>query len=325
MDVYVPEPEPESVPCVSTGREILARVQVAMSNATLIRVNAQLIRTMPGQPRAYFDPVRIQKLAASLNEVGQIMPGIIRRIDDDAEGHEYELLDGERRLRAIIMSNIPTYRALLIDVDDEAAPFVVSSIANFNRENHTLLETSDAVVRMHEGLRMTLSEIADVLGLSHIVEASNLYGLRRLIPEVRDLLDPNITKGYLLPKTAAIQISQAAPEDQMGLAEKMMNRELTVTGLREHVRTVAASRGRPLFARAISPDERRKSVQRRSDAIRRSVNDLNRILNEPDIPHALSGFTPHILREIQEALSAIQEMAAACEKIIQANTTSRDT
>ena len=302
----------EVVVSAMQGREILERVRVAMSNAVYVKVPPQKVRPMAGQPRVYFNPERMKRLTDSFKQVGQMTPGIIRNVPNDAEGHQYELLDGERRLRAAHLADLPEYRAMCVEIDDVAAPYVVSVIANFNREEHTLLELSDAVVKMHEGLKLSMYEITDVLGLPHHNEASKLYGLRRLVPEVRDMLDPNLVKGHPLSKVAAIQISQREPKDQLELAQKMMNKELTVTTLREHVRSMAESRGEVLPQRYVSPENRRQSVKKRIEAALRGAHDLNKILSEADVPDALRAFPTTYIRELAEKLDEARQELNAC-------------
>lgn len=296
------------------GRAILERVRVAMSNAVYVKVPPHKIRPMAGQPREYFGSESMRRLGDSLKRVGQMTPGIIRAIEQDTNGCEYELLDGERRLRAARKVELTEYRAMLVEIDNEAAPYVVSVISNFNREEHTLLELSDAVVKMHEGLRLSMYEISDVLGLPDHNEASKLYGLRRLIPEVRDMLDPTLVKGHPLPKLAAIKISREDQKDQLGLARKMINREITLTGLTEHIRNSAEARGNRVRERTPSPDDRRKLVKRRIDTIQNMAHDLALIMEKSDVPAALKGFPPFFLRELKEKLeAAMRELSTCCE------------
>ncbi len=200
----------------------------------------------------------------------------------------------------------------------------MSVIANFNREEHTLLELSDAVVKMHEGLKLSMQEICDVLGLPHYNEASKLYGLRRLIPEVRDMLDPNLVRGHPLPKLAAIKISQENPKDQLGLARKMINKELTVTGLEEHIRISAEARGARVRERTPAPDDRRKQVKKRIESLHNMAHDLAVIMGKDDVPAALKGFPPFYLRELQERIDAATRELAVCRVALE-NLMKKDT
>ena len=307
----------QSVSSAIEGREILERVRIAMSNATFAKVPPQRIRPMEGQPRLYFNTERMERLKDSFKAVGQITPGIIRRVPLDDNGCDHELLDGERRWRAAQMSQLSEYRAMLVEIDDQAAPYVVSVIANFNREEHTVLELADAVLKMHEGLKLTMYEISRVLGLSHVNEASKLYGLRRLIPTVRDMLDPNLVKGHTLSKAAAVQISLRDPDDQLELAEKMMNRELTLTTLKDHVRRVDESRGKVIPERYMSPEHRRKGTESRIEKMARNAYDFERWLAATDLPEALQAFPLSHIRNLMGKLEQARSKLGVCHGLLE--------
>lgn len=296
---------PVAVESSDEGRKILDRVKRAMSDAVYIKIKPSLLRPMAGQPRVHFNPERLRRLANSMTDVGQMMPGIVRRMPRDGEGREYEILDGERRWRAVALAELGEYRAMLVEIDDEAAPYIVSVISNFHREGHTVLEISDAVVKMHEGLRLSMYEIANALELATPTEASQLYGLRRLVPEVRDMLDPNLIKGHPLPKTAAIHISTRPESEQLALARKMIKKEFTVSGLRAHVRSLDSARG-TAPSRVVSPENRRTSILKRVFALHRAIMDMNRILEEPGVHHAIRGYDKSVIDELYKSLDVTE-------------------
>ncbi|MEK7079931.1 MAG: ParB/RepB/Spo0J family partition protein [Patescibacteria group bacterium] len=293
----------------ASGAEILARVREAMSTATLIEIPSTLIRPMPGQPRRYFDPERMKALVESFKSAGQLMPGLVRAVDPDEEGHTYELLDGERRWRASLLAST-NYRAMLLKIDNEAAPYVVSVIANFNREGHTAMESSDAIMHMKEGLKMSLVEIGEVMGL-HPVYVSKLYGLQRLSESVRDLLDPNITKGKLLSVSGAIEVSLFDQKAQFGHAQRLMAGEISLTALRQHGLTsgdrIAKHRIRDLH-------EEWRSTVRRADVLIGKAEDFISVVKNLRSPGAVGmNHSKNLTRQalvklkakIDEAITAI--------------------
>ena len=77
-------------------QEAAAPVNVVADGDRVIKANVKDIKASPFQPRRHFDPVQIEELAASIRERGLIQPLVVRKVD----GH-YELIAGERRLRAI--------------------------------------------------------------------------------------------------------------------------------------------------------------------------------------------------------------------------------
>ncbi len=301
----------------AAGLAILERVRIAMANAVYVKVPPELIAPLKGQPRVYFNPERQAKLVRSLKSVGQLMPGIIRTKPCDEMGRVHELLDGERRLRGVLEARLPEYRAMLVEVDDEAAPYVVSVISNFNREEHTILEIADSVQKLHEKLKLTMYQIAEVIGIK-AQEASDLYGLRRLIPEVRDMLDPHIAqgqvnKGYVLPKLAAIEIARQPADKQLKYAQKIMDRELTVAGLREHIRNVGDGGG--ARTTQLSPEHRRRTINTRVRMIAATATSLNNVVQEEATAEAVAFFPSSHLEGLRDSVRLAEEQLAACRKV----------
>lgn len=272
------------------GRAILERVRIAISNATYEVVDVRRIRPMKGQPRTYFNKERLLKLAGSIKTVGQITPGYLREVEPDAEGRDRELVDGERRWQSILMAGIPTFRAMLVRIDDAAAQYIVSVIANFNREGHTVLEIAESIKVMHEDLKLGMQEIGDSIGF-HPVYTANLYGLRRLTKTVRDMLDPEIQRDHnrQLPVTAAIEISRLPAERQEPLAWRILNRELNLRGLRKEVAQILEESGTPIQRRTQDPSNQRKTLEKKITGLRREAKDLRSRLEETPVS-VLKGF-----------------------------------
>ena len=188
---------------------IVARVRKAIADAVVIRLPPDRFRPMPDQPRDYFDPDEMESLQRSIEEVGQIQDGLCRPAAREGTS-DYELLDGERRLRSIINAKLPEYRAKCVDIDDEAAPFLIAAIANFNRPEHTPLEKANVIHRLFtHRLKVPMPAIAKLLGIS-AGTAYKLHSLKNLPQEVWDLLDPRkVRKGEdTLPLTAGYEIAR---------------------------------------------------------------------------------------------------------------------
>lgn len=267
---------------------------------------------MPDQPRKYFNEQRLLTLAESLRSYGQIMPGIVRAIPPEAEGFTHEILDGERRWRAVQVAGI-SYRAMLVDIDDEAAPFVVSVIANFNRAEHTLIEIADSIKVMMEDLKLTQAEIGEAMGM-HPVQVSRHYGLKRLVPEVRDLLDPNLypDRKKRLKNVAAFELALLAPTAQVKMAQALMSGEISITDLRQHALTspdrVAAHH------RKLDPHERWRTILRRAEAIESKVTDFSSVLRTIQVPESVgSGHSSVLTRKVLKKI--VSQLEAAIGKL----------
>ena len=291
-------------------------VRIAMSNATLVKVPPNRIRPLEGQPRVNFNEDRLQKLSESMQEVGQLMPGIIRTISTDSEGHDYELLDGERRWRSVIKASIPTYRALQVEISNKAAPFVVSVISNFNRESHTTLEVLDSIIKMHEKLGLTLSEIADIIGFGY-QSVSNFYTMRKLAPVVRDMLDPELMPAKkTLPVSAAIQIARLPITTQLALAQRVMNKEVNLTNLRTEVIKVAKKAGIEVNEPMVTAKVLRRRMDARVRLFASQAATLEKTFDITGLQNVLKGFSVDMILSLEKSLEQATEHADRVHKLL---------
>lgn len=264
----------ESFPQQAAWEAMIARIKRAIANAVRVKVSPDEIQRMEGQPREVFDEAELAGLEASIREVGQMQDGFIRSVLLSSTA-KYELLDGERRLICVRRAGIPLYNALLVEIDDEAAPYVVASILNFNRANHTDMEVSNAVKRLREGkFKVPFRIIAKMYGYK-IQWTRQLYSLQKLDPRVKDLLDPRLTKD-LLPVTGAIKLVRLDkyPEDQFQLAVRLHNKHLPLTSLQMEVDRILAEKNEPVRTYANEPARRLRYIERRVQLTGRQMNDV---------------------------------------------------
>ncbi|MEI9966992.1 MAG: hypothetical protein WDN67_05235 [Candidatus Moraniibacteriota bacterium] len=85
-----------------------------------------------------------------------------------------------------------TIGATLIELDDDAVPWLIAAVANFNREGHTPTELADSIDHMVK-LKIPMEEIAGLIGIS-LHWAYQMYGLKKLQPDVWDMLDPTLPR-----------------------------------------------------------------------------------------------------------------------------------
>lgn len=291
---------------VKDWRPILKRVKQAMANARYVIIDPVQALPMPGQPRVYFHEASLKELADSIAEIGQFVPGIIRRVPRKG-GVEYQVLDGERRWRAVMYAKVNVYKAMLVEIDDEAAPFVIASIANFNREGHTHLEISDAIERLHVGLGMPMPEVAKMYGIV-VGWAYQLHQLQKLHPLIRNLLDPNLKRRERLGLIAAIAISKGDLTVQEEALKKYQRGEVTLKGLRRYMLDVSEKTGTYIRRRRKEPARILESALRQAGAISRMGKDLGDFLREGDNLKMLTqseGGVEKIIATLQGATEAL--------------------
>ena len=144
------------------------------------------IRPFKGQPREHFDG--IGELADSINEVGQLEAIKVRPFDGDAD-YDFELVDGERRHKAIHRIEHGLARCVIRDVGDRDEQFVESVAINFNRQPHSDIE----VARICDRLRLmgkTQAQMAALLGKKP-AWVNQRIALLRLRVEFQERMEPD--------------------------------------------------------------------------------------------------------------------------------------
>jgi ParB family transcriptional regulator, chromosome partitioning protein len=156
----------------------------------LLEVPANAIAPNPKQPRSRFDDETLKELAASIREVGILQPIVVRRT-----GQGYEVVTGERRLRAAKLAGLATVPVVLRDSDDSDL-LREALIENIHREDLNPIELGEAFRQLLDELGLKQEELADRVGVSrsHI---ANTIRLLALPFEVQQLLtDEKISAGH---------------------------------------------------------------------------------------------------------------------------------
>ncbi|MCR5808134.1 MAG: ParB/RepB/Spo0J family partition protein [Clostridiales bacterium] len=145
----------------------------------LEEIPVRLIIPNPNQPRRAFDEAGIGELAASIKQVGLLQPLLVRRA-----GGFYELIAGERRLRAVRKLGWKSVRCIITGGTDENDSALMAIVENLQREDLHFFEEAESYARLLERLRVTQEELAARIGKSQGFVANKLR-LLKLSPETR--------------------------------------------------------------------------------------------------------------------------------------------
>lgn len=146
----------------------------------VVQIPARLIHPNPHQPRKNFNWDDLEGLAESIHFNGLLQPITVRKKEN---GH-FELVSGERRLRACKMAGLSTIPSIIVDFDEEkAALFAV--LENLQRENLHFFEEAMAIERLMKGFGLSQEEVAKKLGKSQSA-LSNKLRILRLPDEIRN-------------------------------------------------------------------------------------------------------------------------------------------
>lgn len=154
------------------------------TNEEIIELPLSELRSNPYQPRKNFDEKALQELASSIKEHGVFQPIIAKK---SIKG--YEIIAGERRVKASILAGKETIPAILRDFSDQDM-MEIALLENLQRENLNALEEAIAYKKLLDELSLTQDKLAERLGKSrsHI---TNMLGLLSLPEEVKDMIMSN--------------------------------------------------------------------------------------------------------------------------------------
>jgi len=157
----------------------------------LIDAPVNAISPNPKQPRTRFDDETIATLAASIREVGILQPIVVRRAGDG----RYELIAGERRLRAAKAAGLATVPIVLRESDD-ADLLREALIENIHREDLNPIEQAEAFKALLGELGLKQEELAERVGVSrsHIANTIRLLGLPLAVQQL--LADDKLSAGH---------------------------------------------------------------------------------------------------------------------------------
>ena len=191
----------------------------------LLEVPVNAVAPNPKQPRTRFDDDTISALATSIREVGILQPIVVRKA-----GAGYELIAGERRLRAAKLAGLATIPVVVRDTDD-ADTLREALIENIHREDLGPIELAEAFRQLLEELGLKQEELADRVGVSrsHI---ANTIRLLQLPIGVQQLL----TDGKLQAGHARTLLTLGDAEAQNALALRTVAEDLSVREVEELVR-----------------------------------------------------------------------------------------
>ena len=252
----------------------------------IIEIDLSQLRSNPYQPRKIFDEEALKELSESIKEYGVFQPIIVKK---SIKG--FDIIAGERRVKASKMAGKTTIPAIVRDFTDEQM-MQIALLENLQRENLTAIEEATAYKDIINALNITQDDLAKKLGKSrsHI---TNMLGLLRLPNSVQDMvLKSEISMGH-----ARVLSKLENNEDITSLAEKVFNNNVSVRELENMVnskykRTVEINRREKSNSKEYKyieealEDKLGTKVRLSSNKIvvnYTSLNDLNRILEILDV------------------------------------------
>ncbi|MGI6108613.1 MAG: ParB/RepB/Spo0J family partition protein [Eubacteriaceae bacterium] len=217
-----------------------------LSETKIYNIPTDQILPNPNQPRKHFDQAALEELAESIRSYGLISPIQVRRINDDL----FELVAGERRLRAAKIAGLTTVPAVLVSITDEDSA-VIAIMENIQRENLSYFEEARSYAQLIEYYGMTQEKIARALGKSQSFIANKIR-LLKLDPLVVDkIVHSNMTERH-----ARALLRLPDTDLQLEVIEKITGKDFTVKKTEELVEKIRKDVLTNNYEEKITPDKK---------------------------------------------------------------------
>jgi ParB family chromosome partitioning protein len=194
---------------------------------TIFWVEVHKIKPNPMQPRREFDEERLNDLAESIRQYGVLQPLVVTRKEIDTErgrSVEYELVTGERRLRAAQLAGLYQVPVVIYEVPDDKTKLELTIIENLQREDLNAIERAQSFKKLTEEFRLKHHEVASRIGKSREY-VTNTIRLLLLPLEVQEsLIKGELSEGHCRP----ILMLNNKKEEQIKLYREIIDKKISV-------------------------------------------------------------------------------------------------
>ena len=166
------------------------RLKTYMETGRVVFLPARSIRPNPAQPRRVFEERALEELAESIRRHGILQPLSVRRVDGN-----YELICGERRLRASAMAGLTEIPCIVMNMDDRESG-IAALVENLQRQDLDFVEEARAISRLLELGSMSQEQAAKVLGKSQSAVANKLRILRHSPAVLQAIREAGLTERH---------------------------------------------------------------------------------------------------------------------------------
>jgi len=207
-------------------------------------IDTDKIKPNPYQPRRDFDEARLQDLADSIKQYGVLQPLTVSRMEKEKEGGglitEYELIAGERRLRAAMLAHVSQIPVIIRTGDTAIMKLELAIIENLQREDLNVVDRARAFFRLVNEFKFTHNEVAKKMGRSREYVSNTLRILTLSEEILKGLSEGKITEGHTRP----ILMLADHPEEQLVLFKEIVYKKITVREAERLARKIAYDRVR---------------------------------------------------------------------------------
>jgi ParB family chromosome partitioning protein len=236
---------PQKNGSVKNVSQVPVKMQVGTLQDDFLEVPIEKVASNPQQPRHNFDEKELQELADSIKEHGVIQPLVVAKIAPE----QYELIAGERRLKAAKLAGLTMVPVIVRVESGEREKLELALVENIQRHDLDVLEEARAYKKLIEEFDLTQEDVADKVGKSRSAVANKVRLLGLPIEIQRALTEGKISEGH-----ARSILAIENPEKQRALFELILKDNLTVRQAEDKVKEVTVStHTRRLGSAGVSP------------------------------------------------------------------------
>lgn len=221
------------------------------------------IAANPYQPRCNFDEEKLQELAASIKEFGVVQPVVVRK-----KGRSYELVAGERRLRAAGLAGLTKVPAIVKDYDD-AKMMEIALIENIQRHDLNPIEEAQGLRRLMQEFKLTQEQTAEKVGRSRSA-VTNILRLLNLPEQVQK----QIINGVLTMGQAKQLLGLPKPEQMCEVAEAIIANGWSSRMTEEVVRKLKEGKKLKIVRELIEEESKNKDNKEKKPKREPTENDI---------------------------------------------------
>ncbi|CVK18579.1 MULTISPECIES: nucleoid occlusion protein [Sporomusa] len=269
----VAEAVPELVPSVAGEQRDTANdasdtaIEVSASELQSVqRVSPEIIVPNPFQPRKTFHDESLQELSASIREFGVIQPLLVRR-----QGERFELIAGERRLRASKLAGLDEVPVIVRELDDKEMA-ELAMIENLQREDLHFLEEAEGYQHLIASFNFTQEELARRVGKNQSTIANKLR-LLKLAPEVRQA----VVGQSLTERHARALLKLEDTRVQMEVLDGVRENGLNVRATEDLIETYTDNISREKNNKEVTP---KQTLVKIIKDVRIFINTINSVISQ---------------------------------------------
>lgn len=205
------------------------KLKTYMETGRVVFLPARSIRPNPAQPRKIFNPEALDELSESIRQHGILQPLSVRRC-----GNIYELIAGERRLRAAQLAGVTDIPCIIMSMDDKESG-MAAMVENLQRQDLDFIEEAMGISRLLKDWNMSQEQVARLLGKSQSAIANKLRLLKH-----SDIVLEALREAGLTERHARALLKLRSEEETLAAIAEIARQGMSVARTEKYIESLLA-------------------------------------------------------------------------------------